>query len=342
MSSRNALIESFLSGSPWQDAQRHSLNQDASFRRYWRLQLNGQTAMLMDAPPPEKPVSEFADIALFLRNNGLHAPTIYSMDVSQGLMLIEDFGNDTFTRILATEPLQEYALYDLAVDTLIDVHRISTFTGLSIAEYNMLTLIAEAQLLTEWFFPVITGKLASSNQKDSYFVAWQKVFSTLTPHRNALVLRDYHVDNLMRVEQAEQPALCGLLDFQDALMGSPSYDLMSLIEDARRDVSDRLRDRCLQRYFAAMAKQNGFPSQKVLTPWLNVLAAQRHAKVLGIFVRLFKRDNKAIYLEHLPRVLALYTAALEREPALQPVRQWMTHNLPAEDIDLSVPGISLN
>ena len=284
----------------------------------------------------------FADIALFLRNNGLHAPTIYSMDAARGLMLIEDFGNDTFTRILATEPLQEYALYDLAIDTLIDVHRINTFTGLSIAKYNMPTLISEAQLLTKWFFPVITGKPASTRQKDSYFAAWQKVFSTLTPHRHALVLRDYHVDNLMRVEQAEQPALCGLLDFQDALMGSPSYDLMSLIEDARRDVSDRLRDRCLQRYFAAMAKQNGFPSQKVLTPWLNVLAAQRHAKVLGIFVRLFKRDNKAIYLEHLPRVLALYTAALEREPALQPVRQWMTHNLPAEDIDLSVPGISLN
>ncbi len=342
MNSREALINTFLEGSPWQLAQRRPLNQDASFRRYWRLELNGQTAMLMDAPPPEKPVSEFADIARFLRSKGLHAPAIYSMDVSQGLMLIEDFGSDTFTRILAAEPSQENALYDLAIDTLIDLHRIGVFAGLSIDEYDISTLIGEAQLLTEWFFPAMTGQPASTSQKDRYSAAWQESFAKLTPHPHTLVLRDYHVDNLMRVERAEQPALCGLLDFQDALMGSSAYDLMSLIEDARRDIPDALRDRCLQRYFAAMAKQKDFPSQKALTPWLNVLAAQRHAKVLGIFVRLYKRDNKAIYLEHLPRVLALYTSALAREPALQPVQQWMTHNLPAEIIDLSVLGITAN
>ncbi len=342
MNSRETLINTFLAGSPWQMAQRHPLSQDASFRRYWRLELNGNTAMLMDAPPPEKPVSRFADIAVFLCRQGLHAPAIYEMDDAHGLMLIEDFGDDTFTRVLATEPSQENTLYDLAIDTLVDLHRIDTFTGLSLAEYDPTILIDEAQLFTEWFVPTIAGQTTRIEQKESYAAAWQASFSKLAPHSHVLVLRDYHVDNLMRLAQAKQSARCGLLDFQDALMGSPAYDLMSLLEDARRDISDELKNRCLHRYFTATAERSNFPSQKTLTPWLNVLAAQRHAKVLGIFVRLFKRDNKANYLEHLPRVLALYTAALEREPALQPVRQWMTNNLPDEDIDLTALGTTSN
>lgn len=335
MNPREALINAFLKGTVWQNAQRRALNQDASFRRYWRLQLSGKTAMLMDAPPPEKPVSLFADIANFLRNKGLHAPAIYNMDESQGLMLIEDFGDDTFTRILKSEPIEETALYDLAIDTLVKLHRINSCSGLSLAAYDPLTLIDEAQLFIEWFFPVMNGKPASTEQKDSYSSAWQESFAILTPHPEVLVLRDFHVDNLMKLAQDGLPPGCGLLDFQDALIGSPAYDLMSLIEDARRDISGELKGRCLRRYFAAMAAQKDFPTQKQLTPWLNVLAAQRHAKVLGIFVRLYKRDNKANYLEHLPRVLALYSAALKREPALKSVLQWMANNLPPEDINLN-------
>lgn len=337
MTSRTSQIDEFLATTPWQTAQRQPLNQDASFRRYWRLELNGKTAMLMDAPPPEKPVSLFADIAVFLRNHGLYAPTIYNMDNQHGLMLIEDFGDATFTRILKSDPLQENALYDLAIDTLIKLHRIEDSKGLSLAAYDTPTLIAEAQLFTEWFYPAVSGKAASRQQKELFAAAWRESFAKLQPQPQVLVLRDYHVDNLMRLEQADQSMRCGLLDFQDALMGSPAYDLMSLIEDARRDISDQLKNRCLQRYFSAMAmtREYGLVAQKDLVSWLNVLAAQRHAKVLGIFVRLYKRDGKANYLEHLPRVLALYTAVLKRETALEPVIQWMVQNLPFEDINLN-------
>jgi len=291
--------------------------------------------MLMDAPPPEKPVSLFADIAVFLRNHGLYAPTIYNMDNQHGLMLIEDFGDATFTRILKSDPQQENALYDLAIDTLIKLHRIEDFKDLSLAAYDTPTLIAEAQLFTGWFYPTVCGKAASEQQKELFAAAWRESFAKLQPQPQVLVLRDYHVDNLMRLEQADQPMRCGLLDFQDALMGSPAYDLMSLIEDARRDIPDELKNRCLQRYFSAMAGRGNLLPQKDLMPWLNVLVAQRHAKVLGIFVRLYKRDGKANYLEHLPRVLALYTSALEREAALEPVLQWMVQNLPFEDINLN-------
>jgi len=334
MNPREALINHFLKGTPWRSAQRHALNQDASFRRYWRLELRGKTAMLMDAPPPEKPVTVFADIANFLRNKGLTAPAIYNIDEANGLMLIEDFGDDTFTRILKNDPAQENALYDLAIDTLVQLHQIPSIEGLSLAPYDTATHITEAQLFTEWFYPAISNTPASSRQITQFADAWRIAFEKLPPHPQVLVLRDYHVDNLMRLRQNEQSNRCGLLDFQDALMGSPAYDLMSLIEDARRDISTELKDRCLRRYFSATAKQDDGPSQKQLSPWLNVLAAQRHAKVLGIFVRLYKRDNKVNYLEHLPRVLALYTAALEREPALYAVLQWMAEHLPPETIDI--------
>jgi len=289
--------------------------------------------MLMDAPPPEKPVTFFADIATFLRKNGLHAPAIYDVDEKHGLMLIEDFGDATFTRILQNHPAQENTLYDLAIDTLVKLHQIPSTGRLSLAPYDTPTLLAEAELLTDWFYPAITHTPASAQQKTQFAEAWRVSIEKLPSYPLVLVLRDYHVDNLMRLEH-EYPAACGLLDFQDALMGSPAYDLMSLIEDARRDISSELKDRCLQRYFSAMENQHDFPSQEQLTPWLNVLAAQRHAKVLGIFVRLYKRDNKANYLEHLPRVLALYTAALKREPVLQAVVQWMGEHLPPETIDI--------
>jgi aminoglycoside/choline kinase family phosphotransferase len=335
MTARESLINTFLASTPWQNAQRQPLDQDASFRRYWRLTMNGKSAILMDAPPPEKPVSQFAEIACFLRRNKLSAPQIYDIDQKHGLLLIEDFGDATFTRVLISDPGTERSLYDLAIDTLLKIHRIDSYQGLSLANYDIPTLIDEARLFIKWFYPAMNGGPATAQQSRQFAQAWHQSIEALAPHKRVLVLRDFHVDNLMYTLQSDQTIRCGLLDFQDALMGSPAYDLMSLIEDARRDISCKLRTRCLSRYFTAIAEQKDFPTQHELMPWLNVLAAQRHAKVLGIFIRLYKRDKKANYLKHLPRVLALYTAAIEREPVLNPVSQWMAENLPLADVNLN-------
>ncbi len=332
---REAQIEQFLSRTDWSQAKRTALSQDASFRRYWRLQQDAQQALLMDAPPPEKPVSLFANIAVFLRDHGVYAPAIYAQDESNGLMLIEDFGEHTFTRILATEPLSEITLYDLAIDTLCDLHQIKPNQTLSLGDYDIDTLVSEAGLFCEWFFPAITGFQAGLETRQSFDQAWRQSIEALTPHRSVLVLRDYHVDNLMRLCPNGQ-TLCGVLDFQDALYGSPAYDLMSLLEDARRDISPELHRHSLTRYFRNMAAADpDFPRPEALQPWLNVLAAQRHAKVLGIFVRLYIRDQKPHYLKHLPRVLRLFQAAIEREPGLAPVAHWMQTELPFTSIDLS-------
>ena len=331
---RETQIEQFLSSTDWLQASRTPLNQDASFRRYWRLQKQTAHAMLMDAPPPEKPVSLFADIARFLLEHGLSAPQIYALDAASGLMLLQDLGDDTFTRILAADPKSEAELYQLAIDTLVRLHSIPEGKLLSLPAYDHSTLLSEARLFIEWFYPAVSGRTASAEQIQQFDAAWQSCFDALTPHRSVLVLRDYHVDNLMRLNSGDH-IHCGLLDFQDALIGSPAYDLVSLLEDARRDIPPPLRQRCLTRYNNAMRISGvDAPDATALQPWINVLGAQRHAKVLGIFVRLCKRDQKPHYLIHLPRVTALLQDAIEREPGLTPVADWMRVNLPFESIDL--------
>lgn len=332
---REAQIEQFLGRTDWSQASRTPLSQDASFRRYWRLKQGSKRALLMDAPPPEKPVSLFANIAAFLRGQGLYAPKIYAQDEAEGLMLIEDFGEETFTRILETDPKSEIALYELAIDTLCDLHRVKAGQSLKLGDYDIDSLLSEANLFCDWFYPAITGFQASLDARKSFDLAWKQSIKILASHHSVLVLRDYHVDNLMRIYSEDGRILCGVLDFQDALYGSPAYDLMSLLEDARRDISPELHKHCLARYFHTMAGADpDFPGPEALQPWLNVLAAQRHAKVLGIFVRLYQRDHKPHYLKHLPRVLRLYQAAIEREPVLAPVAHWMQVNLPFSSIDL--------
>ena len=162
MNQREHLIQNFLSQTPWKNAQRTALGQDASFRRYWRLHMDQGTAMLMDAPPPEKPVSLFAEIAQFLRDKGLYAPDVYTMDERHGLMLIEDFGDATFTRILQATPAQERPLYELAIDTLVELHCVTSYRELSLPEYDIATLLDEARLFIDWFYPAVSGMTATS------------------------------------------------------------------------------------------------------------------------------------------------------------------------------------
>ena len=328
------MMDAFLANTEWAGARREALSQDASFRRYWRLHLADQTAMLMDAAPPEKPVSLFAKIAQYLRKHELYAPSIYAMDEANGLMLLEDFGDDTFTSMLANNSALEKELYAMAIDSLVKLHQMNAHEPLALGSYDSSALLEEANLLLEWFYPAVLGKPLNAKQIKQFDSAWQFAFSKLKTPQNALVLRDYHVDNLMRIQLDDGRVKCGLLDFQDALIGSPAYDLVSLLEDARRDISPELKTYCLERYLSTLSTCDTGIDGSALVTAMNVLGAQRHAKVLGIFVRLYKRDKKDHYLQHLPRVLSLYEASLKREPLLEPVAKWMTEYLPFAEIDL--------
>lgn len=327
---RTALIESFLAGAGWAGATRRLLAADASFRHYDRVTRGRERAVLMDAPPPRENVQAFLEVARQLLDLGLSAPRPLRADEAAGLLLLEDLGDRTFTRALA-EGAEEAALYRLAIDVLIALHRswrAEDHAGLP--PYDDEKLLAEAALLTDWFLPAVrSGEETDPGAREAYLAAWQAVLPAARRVPETLVLRDYHVDNLMLLEGREGVSACGLLDFQDAVVGSCAYDVVSLLEDARRDIRPKLVEAMLSRYLDA------FPGldRAAFAESYAVLGAQRAAKIIGIFTRLDRRDGKPHYLRHIPRIWRLLEAGLET-PVLAPVKAWFTHEVPrAERIE---------
>lgn len=323
---RTAAIEAFLSRNGWGNAGRAPLADDASFRRYERLHLGARTAVLMDAPPPHEDIRPFRKIARHLIGLGYSAPEIYAGDDDLGLLLLEDLGDDTFTRVLATGG-DETRLYESAVDILIDLHQrpVAEAVPPGLPAYDDRRLLDEANLMADWTYPAIAdGGPLPETARTAYAAAWHDVFRRLRQQPKTLVLRDYHVDNLLWLPNRDGVRRCGLLDFQDALAGPGAYDLMSLLEDARRDLAHGLKTTMLARYLAA------FPDidKTAFMAAFDILAAQRHAKVIGIFTRLYVRDGKPDYLAHIPRVWRLLERSLENT-VLNSVKKWFDTHIPS-------------
>jgi aminoglycoside/choline kinase family phosphotransferase len=315
---RRHAMTTFLGTAGWGDASAVPLAGDASFRRYWRLARNGSSAVLMDAPPPQEDIGPYVAVAALLRDLGLSAPEVLAEDSDEGFLLLEDFGDDTYTRLLA-RGADEPALYTLAVDTLIALQRAAGPRGTpEIPPYDMERLLGEAALLVDWYRPLDSGL------REEYLALWREVLPDAMVSRPTLVLRDYHVDNLMLLPDRPGIKGCGLLDFQDAVTGPPSYDLVSLLEDARRDVPASLCQAMTERYLAAFPELDRHAFLRSAA----ILAAQRNCKILGIFTRLWKRDGKRQYLAHIPRVWRLLEADL-RHPTLTPIARWLDRHLPS-------------
>jgi N-acetylmuramate 1-kinase len=316
---RSQAIATFLDAAGWAGVRAAPLAGDASFRRYYRLARNGSSVVLMDAPPPQEDIGPYVAVAALLRELGFSAPEVLAEDRDRGFLLLEDFGDDTYTRLLAGGA-DEPALYKLAVDTLIALQRAAEPRDISeIPPYDIERLLAEAGLLVDWYRPVAGGL------REEYLALWRALLPDGMVSPPTLVLRDYHVDNLMLLPNRPGVRGCGLLDFQDAVTGPPSYDLVSLLKDARRDIPGPLRQAMTERYLSA------FPAldRSAFVRSAAILAAQRNCKILGIFTRLWKRDGKRQYLAHIPRVWRLLEADL-RHPALGPIARWLDRHLPPE------------
>lgn len=326
MTDRNDQITDFLVAAGWGGASRAVLAADASFRRYDRILSDDRRAVLMDAPPDKEDVQPFLMLARHLVGLGYSAPRVLAEELGAGLLLLEDLGDATFTRLL-TAGEDESALYLMATDLLIDLHRrpVDRAVPIGCPDYDDARLLDEASLLPDWYVPQILGEPVSAAARADYLDIWKRAFVGARAVPNSLVLRDYHVDNLMRVAGREGIAACGLLDFQDAVRGPVTYDLVSLIEDARRDVSPDVTERVKEYYLAA------FPTldREDFARSLAILGAQRHAKVIGIFTRLCVRDGKAEYLGHIPRLWRLLEAACDH-PSLFDMRAWLDHYIPKD------------
>ncbi len=284
-----ASAPAFLAAAGWGSAAIEPLPGDASNRRYFRLRGDKGTAMLMHAPPPGEDPEPFIRAARWLDSNGMRAPLIHAEDAGQGFVLLEDFGEVRMREYLDAWPQDESEVYRHAVDALLQLHRLppGPFTQYSLAEYQR-----EAKLFIDWFCPArglyVDGK--------SWAEAWDKALGPLLSRQRpgVTVLRDYHAENIMLVGGLEKQ---GLLDFQDALVGHRAYDLVSLLQDARRDVPVALETALIHHFgIATGADFDAFFAAYA------VLGAQRALRILGIFARLCLKGGKAGYLPLLPRV----------------------------------------
>lgn len=323
MSDRDRLRAAFVADAGWGDARESLLAGDASFRKYYRLRRDGQTIVVMDAPPPQEDVRPFVRIGRHLRTLGLSAPEIHAEDAEHGFLLLEDLGDDTYARVIE-QGGDERMLYERATDVLAAVHAAPGHGLLpDLGAYMGDGLIDAAMLLPEWYLPAATGKPTPREEIESYRAAWRQCLSHLPDSAgDTLLLRDYHKDNLLWLPDRPGVRACGLLDFQDAQRGHASYDLVSLIEDARRDVPPAIHAACLERYVDA----TGLAAADFRTGFA-LMATQRHARIIGLFVRLLERDGKPDYLPYLPRVWRMFERALQHE-AVAPLRAWVDRLLP--------------
>ena len=306
-----AAATEFLRALGWDDGEILPLAGDASFRRYFRVVAPGRSAVLMDAPPPEEDPKPFIDIACWLHERGFGAPEIFGSDLAHGLVLLEDFGDARLRETVDAAPESELRLYEAASDILIQLR---DHAAADVPAYDASYLHREAALLTDWYCPAI----GIDADVDGYVAAWEQVIPLALAERPVTVLRDYHAENIMLVERG-----LGLLDFQDALAGHPAYDLVSLLQDARRDVHPDLEAALIDRYLRITGAGEEFVTA------YHVLGAQRNAKIVGIFTRLWQRDCKPRYPGLCPRVWRYLNHDLEH-PALAPVKAWFDVNLPVE------------
>ena len=314
-----AAAPDFLAASGWGGARINPLAGDASFRRYFRIvHDDGRRAVLMDAPPPHEDPRPFVAVAEWLSAIGLSAPEILARDLDHGLLLLGDFGDDRLRERLDAEDGREAELYAVATDVLVHLHRHPPMPGLP--AHGLEQWLDEVALFTDWY----AAAFGLQVDDHAYREAWRAVLGPITGDGlgPVTVLRDFHAENIMLVEGRSGIEGFGLLDFQDARAGHPAYDLASVLEDARRDVSPEIERDMLDRYIAAAGNGEAFEAAY----W--ALAAQRNTRILGVFVRLWKRDGKPGYRKFQPRMWGL----LERDlahPALAPVKGWFDANVPA-------------
>jgi N-acetylmuramate 1-kinase len=347
---RLRLLRQFLERAGFGDATRRRMAGDASIRSYARLHKDGISFILMNSPrrpdgPPiydGKPYSAAVhlaeDVRPFvavdggLRAHGLSAPEIYHSDIENGFLITEDLGRAVFFEDDPPQPMPDR--YEVATDMLAALHRealpetlpLPAQPDYSIPAFDTDALLVEIGLMPEWYLPD-RGVSLSEASRDELFAMWRELLNTSIAPARTWVLRDFHSPNLIWLEPREGIRRVGLIDFQDAVLGSPAYDLVSLLQDARLDVPEMLELALFSRYIKARRAAEAQFDAGAFAATYAIMSAQRNTRLLGTFARLNRRDGKPQYLRHQPRIWTYLTRSLEH-PALAPIKAWYAANVP--------------
>ena len=327
---RDSLKFEFLKSCNLGVVQRLPIKADASYRRYERIiQSDGKTFIFMDAPPDKEKTLPFISVARFLNDNGFSAPSIIKSDIENGFILLEDFGDESFTKVLSensslSNKVTETEMYENAIDTLISLHNVS-YIDSGLENYDDSILIKESLRFIEWYVSIINGEKLSKIVQEEFVIILKHLISSTRSIPKVVVLRDFHVDNLMFLENRSGIKKVGLLDFQDAVVGSAAYDIVSLLEDARRDVSPQLADHLISRYLKSFPKIH----RKDFQAAYSIFGIQRNLKIIGFCAAQAAKHKNPYYLSLLPRVWRYINQDL-KHPLLLPMKNWLTKVLPAQ------------
>jgi len=342
-------IESLLGGAGWAQARRDPLHGDASTRAFERLTASdGRTAILMISPPraggptlrfgktyPEiarlsADIRAFVAMAEGLRSQGISTPRIYALSLADGLALLEDFGDET----VAEAGVPNAPRYAEATSLIADLHRRDLPSELPVdgetyvvPTYDIEAMLIEVELALDWYAPAIARGNPSSGARMQFLSLWRDILTPVLAQPTTWTLRDYHSPNLHWLPDRDGLKRLGLIDFQDAVLGPPAYDVASLLQDARVAVPDDLELRLLAHYARRRANADPDFDATAFTAAYSIMGAQRATKILGIFTRLDRRDGKPQYLGHLPRIERTLAKNL-KHPALETLRQWFETHLP--------------
>lgn len=316
---RTALVTKFLRQTEWATASRTPLAGDASSRKYERLinRSSGQHAVLMDAPPvTTETLAPFLNIARHLSKLGFSAPKILHSDVQNGFLLLEDLGDALFARVAKAEPSKEQEIYEGAVDFLIDLHTRPLPTTCPV--YSARDMANFTAIIFDFYAPE-----TSAQDKQLILNLLTTVLECHQPFTPVLALRDFHSENLIWLPERSGSKRIGLLDFQDAIVSHPAYDLISLTTDARRDVSRSLAKHLIMRYM----EKTGQDKEQFLSA-AAAISVQRNLRILGIFARLALQGNKLAYIDLIPRVWG-YLMQDINHPSLVDLRGILMASLPS-------------
>ena len=322
----NALVEAFIQSTSYKDWQRESLPRDASKRYYTRLSNMAAelSVLVMDSNLEPKMYDDYCRTQAQLNALGFSVPQIIQRDDQRKLAIIEDLGVESFTAMLSHSAWRQQELYLTALDVLAVLQQANA-DPFELQPYDVKEYTREVELFHQWYMPYEMHQSPQDAAIAEFRSIWQDLFEQNVCNgafKDAYVLRDYHIDNIMWMDGRSGIRSCGLLDFQDALQGHPAYDVATLLQDERFDISPEFADQMLEHYFDHMQIDDTASFMRAYY----TLAVQRHCKVLGIFVRLNERDGKPHYLQHLGRIKNYINYCFTKEPSLKDLQQWLVRH----------------